>query len=289
MTELGVTEHPDGQIRQLRAADGLPICVHEFGHGRPIVVSHPMGYNAPAMAPFVRRLDGLHAYALDHRGHGGTRVPEGYRFSATCLADDLLGCVRSIADAEGPVIGFGHSMGAAAMVLAEAMAPGSFERLYLYEPAIIPPHLGGRLTRESPNIAGMLRRRAAFASLEAVRERYGAVAPFRDFVPDAFDGYIEHGFVPEPDGSVRLACLPEHEVAVSVSGMATLAFERLVEIRCPAVVFRGTSPEKQGRAGHEVEIAAALPFGELVYLEDLNHFGPQQRPEVVAEAVLKTL
>ena len=42
-------------------------------------------------------------------------------------------------DAEGPLFGFGHSMGAAALLMAEPRRPGLFAGLVCYEPVIYPP------------------------------------------------------------------------------------------------------------------------------------------------------
>jgi pimeloyl-ACP methyl ester carboxylesterase len=280
-------EAPYGRMRQMSATDGLPLCVHEFGDsGAPVLITHPMGYNAAVMAPLARRLTGLRCVAPDFRGHGGTPVDLGYQFPAGCFAEDVVGCARTLAGEANGVVGVGHSMGAAALVLAEAMFPGTFDRLYLYEPAIMPPDVGRRLNLENPNVARMLRRRKSFASHQAVYERYSGLEPFKDFAEDALEAYIQHGFVEESDGSVRLACLPEFEVRITVSGMVTLAFERLGDVRCPVVVARGTSPNNRGRAGHEAAVAERLPFGGLVYLDGLTHFGPQQHPDLVARSVL---
>jgi pimeloyl-ACP methyl ester carboxylesterase len=278
-----------GRIRELPAADGLPVCVHEFGphDERPVVMGHPMGYNAAVMAPLAARLRGMRCMAPDFRGHGATRVPDGYDFPGPSLAEDVLGCVDALsAGGDEPIVGFGHSLGASALVIAEAMRPGTFRCLYLYEPAIIPPHSAGRLTMENPHIQSMMRRRKAFASREEAYDRYGSRPPMMDFADDALAAYVDHGFVDEPDGTVRLACLPEVEAEISTHGIARIAFERLGELRCPVRVGRGTAPEAPGRAGFEAEIVAALAFGEIDYLDDLNHFGPQQQPEVVAASVL---
>jgi pimeloyl-ACP methyl ester carboxylesterase len=279
-----------GRICEIAAADGAPLCVHEFGDvGQPMLVGHPIGYNAAAMAPLSRRLEGLHVFAIDHRGHGGSHLNRDYEFTAACVADDVLGCAQAITRDGQPLLAFGHSMSAAAILLAEALQPGTFDCIFVYEPAMVPPYDAARLSLDNPKIAGMLKRRSRFESLEAVRERYGSVEPFRAFAEDGLAGYIEHGFVNEPGGSVRLACSPEFEVRVSVSGMSALAFTRLPGVQCRVVVFRGTSWNDWGRSGYEVEIAAALPSAQLVYLSALTHFGPQQEPAIVADAILERL
>jgi pimeloyl-ACP methyl ester carboxylesterase len=278
-----------GRVREVAAPDGLAVCVHEFGpeEGRPVIMGHPMGYNAPVMGPLAQRLAGMRSYVPDLRGHGATRVAPDYDFPVDSLARDVLGCVDVVAQESGePAVGFGHSLGAAALVLAEAMRPGSFRCLYLYEPAIMPPAAARRLTADNPSIAGMGRRRSTFASRDEAYDRYASRPPMMDFADDALAGYVEHGFVERPDGTVSLACLPAIEVQISVNGIALLAFERLHELRCPVRVGRGTAPQAPGRAGFEVEVVDQLASGDLVHLDDLNHFGPQQQPEVVAASLL---
>ena len=180
-------------------------------------------------------------------------VPDGYDFPATSLAMDILGCAAAVSSS-GPfgTVGVGHSLGATALVLAEALRPGTFQALYLYEPAIMPAEAAAaRLTRESAGITRMLRRRRSFGSREEAYASYVRRAPLDTFVADALCGYVEHGFTDDAEGGVTLACLPESAVGIALGGISTVAFERLRDVRCPVLVARGTAPNPLGRAGFE--------------------------------------
>jgi pimeloyl-ACP methyl ester carboxylesterase len=269
------------------AKDGMRVGVHDFGgEGPPVLLAHPMGFNGAVMGAIARNLHRVRCYAPDLRGHGHTPVPDGYDFGPAGSALDVLACVDRVAGPEGALpAAVGHSLGAAALVLAEAARPGTFSRLYLYEPAIIPPDGRTRIDHDSPYIRRTLRRRRTFHSLHAAAANFAVKPPMQDFVADAFLAYIDHGFALEADGSVRIRCLPESEAAMSMSGVGFRAFERLGDVRCPVVVGRSTLAQSPGRAPFEAEVVAALPHARIEFVGPLSHFGPQQQPALVAARV----
>ena len=274
-------------LLEARAEDGVAVAVHDLGgDGRPVLLAHPMGFTGAVMGALARNLRDAHCYAPDLRGHGHTAVPEGYGFPPLGNALDVIATADLIAGEHGrPPIGVGHSLGAAALVLAESRRPGTFSRLYLYEPAIIPPDGRTRIDADSPYIRRTLRRRRHFPSLHAAAANYAGKPPMQDFVADAFLGYIEHGFAVSGDGGATMRCLPEIEAAISMSGVSYRAFEQLGEIGCPVVVARSTLAESPGRAPFELEVLAALPDARLEFVGPLTHFGPQQQPARVASFV----
>ena len=80
------------------------------------------------------------------------------------FGQDVLAAVEGLG-LERPY-GVGHSMGSAALLLAEQAVPGTFRQLYLYEPAMADPAIqkpeGSRMAAE-----GASRRREIFASRQA--------------------------------------------------------------------------------------------------------------------------
>lgn len=238
------------------------------------------------MCALARNLHSVHCYAPDLRGHGHTTAPEDYSFPPSGAAFDILACADGVDRQAGSgLIGMGHSLGAAALVLAEVERPGTFERLYLYEPAIIPPDGRTQIDRDSPYIRRTLRRRRAFGSLQDAYSNFSSKPPMQDFTADAFVAYIRDGFAVQEDGTVLLRCLPEIEAAISMSGISFRAFESLSEVHCPVVVGRSTLPESPGRAPYESEVVSALPNARLELVGPLTHFGPQEQPAQVATRI----
>src|SRR5207245_2366963 len=143
----------------------------------------------------------------DLRGHGDStatpaQVSDWNRFGADVLAViDTL----DLAAAGRPVVAFGHSMGGAALVLAELARPGTFAGLWLFEP-ILPPAATVGFEGPNPMSEAAERRREVFESMEAAIENFSTKPPLDVFTPAAMRAYVEHGFSPQPDGTVRLKC-----------------------------------------------------------------------------------
>ena len=115
----------------------------------------------------------------------------------------------SSASESTPAAGFGHSMGGAALLMAEERRPGTFDRLFLFEPIVFPDDF--RLT--APNMMSDLARsrRSTFPSRDDALARYASRPPLNTMRADVLKAYVDDGFVDLPDGSVRLACLPDDE------------------------------------------------------------------------------
>jgi pimeloyl-ACP methyl ester carboxylesterase len=187
-----------------------------------------------------------------------------------------------------PLVGFGHSKGGAALLLAEQRAPGTFDALYLYEPVVFPatPTFGG--PGEHPLATGALRRRRTFTSKDEAFENYAAKPPFNALRADALRAYVQHGFADDPEGGVTLKCAPEHEAQVYRMGITHDAFAHLGEVACPVVVARGAFGDP-GPVMVAEAIADALPQGRLHVFDDLGHFGPMEDPDRIADDLLDLL
>jgi pimeloyl-ACP methyl ester carboxylesterase len=184
----------------------------------------------------------------------------------------------------GGGVGFGHSMGATALVMAELAEPGTFAGLVLYEPVLIPPSW----TRDGPPPPELAesarRRRQVFASREEAYENFAAKPPLDVLHPEALTAYVEHGFIETADGRVRLACDPEHEARTYEAGRLHHTFAELGHVTCPVLVMAG-NPDGNPPALIAAEVAAAIPRGRLRTFDDLGHFGPMQDPAAVAAAL----
>ncbi|MEO7555113.1 MAG: alpha/beta fold hydrolase [Acidimicrobiales bacterium] len=280
------------------SADGVVIAVHDLG-GDPsadtLLLAHATGFHGRAYQPMVD--DGLAArfrcLAPDLRGHGDSPATAEQVRDWARFGDDVLAVIDGTGVTDGtasPHYGFGHSMGGAALVLAELARPGTFAGLWLFEP-ILPPATvapaddgGAAAARRGGEglAAAAARRREVFDSVDAAAEHYSSKPPMDVFTPEAMRAYVEHGFAPLLDGTVRLKCRGAIESAGYGGAMDHHAFDRLGELGCPVVVGMGAAV---GAALLAPAIAAAIPHGRLERFTHLGHFAPQQAPTEIATAI----
>ncbi|MBK5221882.1 MAG: alpha/beta hydrolase, partial [Acidimicrobiia bacterium] len=273
-------------MQLVRAADGTDIAVHDMGGTGPVLLfAHATGFHGRVWTPIAERLaDQFHCVAIDFRGHGDTRAPEGHDFDWSWFADDVLGVVDTLVVDE-PIFGVGHSKGGAALLMAEQRRPGTFASLYCYEPITFPRRESGTSAADvaaNPLAAGALRRREVFASRAEARTNYASKPPFDGLDPAALSAYVDHGFDDLPDGTVRLKCRGANESATYTMSMRHDAYDRLGEIACPVTVARGA---EEAPADNADAVAAALPLGRLERHDDLGHFGPLEAPDRIAGCI----
>lgn len=272
-------------MRSLPTPDGLTLALHEHGGtGRPTLLCHATGFHGAVWEPLSAALgDAFERWAVDFRAHGASVVPEGEDLPWSEIATDVLTAVGALGVEPGRLLGVGHSMGGACLLLAEQARPGTFAGLWLFEP--ITPPTGALPPREGGNSLadGALRRRRSFPSHADAVANYASKLPFGTLRADALHAYVRHGFVAGEDGAVHLACRPEDESQVYRGGAAHDAFDHLAEVRCPVVVACGE--DDVGPAAFAPPIAAALPYGRLERHRHMGHFGPLEAPTVLAEAI----
>jgi pimeloyl-ACP methyl ester carboxylesterase len=266
------------------STDGQTLAVHDLGDGdRPTLFCHATGLNAGVWQPMANALGlGFRRWAMDFRAHGASPLADGARLDWDAMADDVLAVVDGLGTAPGELLGIGHSMGGASLLLAEQARPGTFAGLWLFEPVVAPP---ASLPADGPgNVLadGAARRRATFPSKEAALANYASKPPLRVLRADALLAYVEHGFTDGDDGQVHLACRPEHESQIFRGGGAHGAFEQLQAVTCPARIAKG---------GDSVGVAAFAPGvadrlrAPLESHDHVGHFGPLEAPNEMAMSV----
>jgi pimeloyl-ACP methyl ester carboxylesterase len=270
------------------STDGVTVALHDLGgSGRAVLFAHATGFCGPMWGPVVAHLPAWRAWAPDLRAHGDAVVGAEPRLTWTAVAEDLLAVFDHLRLRE--VLAVGHSMGAAALLLAEIARPGTFEALYCYEPVTPPadPPIPAVRAHERTIEAAARRRRDVFPSRAAAQQNFAAKPPFEALDPAALRAYVDHGFADVGDGSgaVRLKCRPEHEAALYVHGGDHRAFERLGEVNCPVTV--GTGEPTEGRpSSYAADVVARLPRGRLQRFDGLGHFGPCEAPARVAASIV---
>ena len=272
----------------LAAGDGVQVATYSIrsgASGRPLLAAHATGLCAATLAPMVTHLPAAVPVVLfDERGHGASGRPGSGSFAWQGFADDALAVCDGLKLSRP--LGFGHSCGGAALLLAELARPGTFAGLYLYEPVVRPAASSGSLpSPDNPLVLAARRRRPRFASRQQAMANFATKAPFAGIDPDALAAYVTHGLRASAEGDLELCCAREDEAAVYAASGAHGAFERLGDVRCPVTIACGSEP---GTLDATVLAPAArrIPGAELVVLPGLGHFGPLQDPAAVARSLI---
>ena len=179
-----------------------------------------------------------------------------------------------------PLIGVGHSMGGAALLMAELKAPGTFAALVLIEPIVFPPPFQ---RYDGPLASLALKRKNRFESLTAAVSNFADKLPFSVWNRMAFDAYIECGLIETPEG-VELACSPLDEAEIYRASTEHGVWDRLGEVNPPVTILAGAYSDT-----HTVDLvrqlASQVPNCDYEIVPGTGHFLPMEMPEVVVEQI----
>jgi pimeloyl-ACP methyl ester carboxylesterase len=283
------------QTAAVRAAstDGVNVSVHHLAAAPAcsrLLIAHATGFHGRAYGAMARAFDGvLDVWALDHRGHGATPAPAGWRADWHGFADDATAAASAVAatDSEAAMFGFGHSLGGATLLLTAHRVPALFAGLVLFEPIVFPPEMVVQL-HEGPLARGARRRRRQFDSYAAAAANFAAKPPMSAFDPESLDDYVSGGFRPVdpavPDGAVTLCCEPDFEAETFLAGWRQDVWPLLSGITTPTVVVSGID-DGSPPARMAAAVAARLPDGSYAPHGELDHMGPFTHPAEVAGIV----
>jgi pimeloyl-ACP methyl ester carboxylesterase len=278
---------------RIPSSESVDVAVHELGGARdapPLLISHATGFHAHCYEPVAARLaTHFRVYGLDYRGHGQTAAPEGWQVDWQRFGDDAQAVGRAIAPAGG-LIGVGHSMGGAALVMAAHREPDLFDHLVLFEPIAIPDDSPRVAMDDHQLVVGARRRRRVFDSFDDAIANFGDKLPLALMTPAVLRAYVEHGFRPitgddgRPAG-VELCCPPEIEAGIFTTSADNGVWEILPEVTTPTTVVTGHIDEQQP-SGRCEAIAERIPGARYVLIPHQSHLGPFSHPEEFADLVL---
>jgi pimeloyl-ACP methyl ester carboxylesterase len=266
----------------VKSNDGSHLAAYELGGtGEVLLIAHATGL-CGAMYQLLADdlIDDFRVVALDFRGHGDSTGETALDLRWDRMAEDVVAVTERIGS--GPIHGFGHSMGGAALLLAERNVPDLFASLFLFEPIIFPDDF----STEGQNVMGdaARRRRVEFESRAEVLYRYASRPPFNEVRAGFLAGYVDNGFADQPDGRVRLKCLPEVEAQVFENGRV-VKLSTVEHLTTPVVVAVGHDEPGSNPARMGPPLAQALVRGELIRYEHIGHFGPLQDSWTVARDI----
>jgi len=260
------------------SSDGLPIAT-TITPGEPrVLFAHATGFCKETWGQVADLLPGTGTLALDQRGHGDSGIADP-PFDWWDLGRDVL----TVIDAAGwgRPTGVGHSSGAASLVMAELLAPGTFEALLLIEPIIFPPPYARYETL--PLAVAALRRRASFPSRDAALQGFRGRGPFARWTDWALEAYVDGGFR-DDGGEWVLKCRPEVEAECYWAATLHGAWDRLGEVACPAIVVGGEDSDSHPAAFLR-EQAERLGDSRTEIIAGATHFVPMEKPDAVARMI----
>ncbi len=249
--------------------------------GVTLALAHATGFCRGVWDPVIDelRVAGIEDSVVlwDHRGHGESEKPP--------LPIDWWDAARDglavLAGVSGPIVGIGHSLGAASLLMAEILAPGTFSAIVAIEPIVFPPPY--RPIDHHPMVEAAKRRRRSFASPGAALANFASKAVFGGWDGRALEAYVNCGLRPDGDHWV-LACQPEYEAAFFAASPLHGAWDRLGEVAPPVHVVAGRDSDT-----HPAEFADAqtgrLGNGTLEIVEGSGHFLPMEQPGRVAAII----
>ena len=261
-----------------------------------VLLVHATGFHGRCWDAVVRSLgDCVRVLAPDLRGHGRSSKRGPYDNLGE-FGNDLAAFVEALDLAD--VLAVGHSMGGHCTIQAIGRIPERFREILLIDPLIKDPKTMGqpkpRLAAASIAEHPVARRRNSWKSPEEMIERFKDREPFSLWRHDVLTDYCQHGLVPEGDDFV-LACPPLVEASIymgtdgrDISALINTLTHHTVVLRAREGVGNGKGldfSQSQTWPG----LADALINGRDVYLPDLTHYIPMQRPDLVASHILDIL
>ncbi|KAK9831709.1 hypothetical protein WJX74_006754 [Apatococcus lobatus] len=282
-------------MQRVRCLGGLKLAVHFFGgSGDPLIVCPANGFPVCSYLPLVAHLkESFTCYGIDLRGYGDS--PSGVGPDSLYFGSDVA-CVVKALGLQG-ALAFGHSVGGAALLLAQIVQPGTFSRIVCYEPilydrATVEASGDDSLVKRGSRIlaAGAKRRRRAFSSRKEAGIKYSARPPFDRFAPAALESYLTHGFRDVP-GGIELKCDPvnESEAYLKSIDVMPILWPGCCGIQCPVAMLAGSDISDQNSTefiAHYIEDTLTLfQKARFERLEGLHHLGPFEDPQRVATAI----
>ena len=274
--------------RLVGSTKGVRVALHDLGGDGPtVLLTHANGFCGLMWQPVARELaEVAHCWALDFRGHGDSEAAADEDYHWDGMADDVLAAVDALEALDSaPRLAAGHSLGGASILKAEQARPGTFDRVWMFEPVTVPSFfLPPEGVKALGDIARM--RKEVFESRPAAFDRYSGRPPFSLLDPEVLRAYVDHGFRELSDGTVTMKCRREVEAAFFENPDKT-AFDRLGEVATAVTVAVGTDADPPALVAPFV--AERLPNSTLERFDDLTHFGPLQDPPRSAASIVAAL
>lgn len=238
------------------------------GRGPAVMLSHALGLDLSMWDGFAAQLAASHEVArYDHRGHGGSAVPQG-PYTLDAMVDDAARLIREWG--RGPVVWIGLSMGG---MVGQGLA--------IRHPDLVRGMVLANTTARYPEaaLAAWQQRIAAVQSggmaavADAVVERY-LHADFRERHPQAAQALRDK----------LLRCDAAGYVASCQAVSAVDWLDQLSQVRAPTLVIAGARDVGATPAMAQA-MAQAIPGAKLEVFDEASHLSVAEVPSQFAATV----
>lgn len=252
---------------------GLRLHVVDYGgHGPPVVLLHGGSAHARWWDFVVPHLGGVHAYALDLRGHGDSGWAKDGAYRIADYAADVARLVDRFA-LERPAL-VGHSLGSFVALRHAVDHPQSLSALVMVDGRASFGASGSRYMR----LLGMLSP-AEYETLEDAVSSFRPIPKETIAAPEVIAHVARYGFCQRPGRwttKFDRASLGSHEPFDLK--------DRLGELEFPVLFVRGEYSTVVSRA-RLTEMAAACRHAKVVELPGCHHHLPIDRPDLLGAEI----
>lgn len=226
---------------QSRAGGSLTLRGRRRDHqGTTLHFVHGNSFAGGVYWPMLRELTPQYGlFCHDLEGHGDSDRPARYNGAAHSIA--RIAAVIAEQLPQRPLIGVGHSYGAAMTVRTAAAHPDLFRALVLLDPILLPPatwiasRIAGTLGA-NPMSRTALRRRDRWPDADAAARHLRGRGIYRGWTDEAFDCFIAHA-TRDQGGERTLSCPRELEAAIFST--PPYPWRALRQLSCPVLLVHG--------------------------------------------------
>ncbi|TGM96925.1 alpha/beta fold hydrolase [Leptospira yasudae] len=197
-------------------------------NGPIVLLCHANGYSALTYRYYIEELSKTHrVIALDFAGHGESDSTLDFK-NWYFFRDQVLALIE--AENLRDIIGVGHSLGGASLILSSYHSPEKFRKVIANDPVVL-DFLKVTYSRlfHNPLAKVAIKRRREFKNIETVSKLYKRTPSFLKMDTAIYDDYIQSCFRTGPNGEAILRCSPEVEAKIfdSVSYLSLFQYGRI--------------------------------------------------------------
>lgn len=257
------------------------------GKGSLLHFSHANGYPPLAYSAFLKQFTDSHEVVASlHRPLWQPSPDPSSLRSWQVFGDDLQQLANTF---DRPMLSVGHSMGAAAILIAAARQPELFKAIVLIEPVLVPRRyllalrLFGRLAKNRiPLVRKTLARVDCWSDRQQAFEHLRPKPVFSRITDEVMWDYIQHAVDETEDGSFRLSYSKTWE-AQCYTRVHSL-WHLLPQISVPVLAIRGQQSDTIFPAAWN-KWQSRWPHHDFLEVEAAGHLLPFEQPQQLALAI----